>query len=228
MATQKIAYNNFMIHLFPSDLSTILTSRVCAICQENLSASIDPAILILRQLKKYECVHVIKTWANSWSTSHRFHEPVRYSCLFGCTDARDSLQHYVRCETLWSLVCRVLRKPENWEPIRLLGIQHPSAEGLRAISAVFYAYHAMKFRASEYVIHTPTSSDPGIGASMPHTDTPSQAQPSVTSLVAVDADVSCSIFVGALKAAAMTSGLLAPAPLSEGESPLDDIAVFSS
>ena len=56
---------------------------------------------------------IVKTIANSWSTSVRYHEVVHHSCLFGCgrlgplppqAAPDDSVAHYVHCPILWRLV----------------------------------------------------------------------------------------------------------------------------
>ena len=53
---------------------------------------------------------VLKTWINSWATSHRFHERIRLPCLLGC-GSDDSLHHYLRCQRLWDLIAEVLHEP---------------------------------------------------------------------------------------------------------------------
>ena len=44
---------------------------------------------------------LLKTWLNAWSTSSRLHSKPILPCLFGCTNARDSLDHCVTCPALW-------------------------------------------------------------------------------------------------------------------------------
>ena len=41
---------------------------------------------------------------NSWSTSTRYHQNQLLPCVFGCSEARDSLAHYVVCPRLKRLV----------------------------------------------------------------------------------------------------------------------------
>ena len=55
---------------------------------------------------------LVKTLANSWVTSYRFHSEVRFSCLFGCASVHprtgcgvgDNLRHYLSCPILWRIV----------------------------------------------------------------------------------------------------------------------------
>ena len=85
-----------------------------------------------------------------------------------------------------------------------MGLEVPSCEGLKIISAVFYGYHAMKFRAHEFSLPNPV---PGTGDSVPY-----HATQDVT---LIDTDISCNIFAGAFMASALVSGLLALAPVSK-------------
>ena len=48
---------------------------------------------------------VVRTWTNGWFTTHRTKAVVRYKCIFGCLEADDDVQHYIRCPVLWPLVC---------------------------------------------------------------------------------------------------------------------------
>ena len=97
-----------------------------------------------------------------------------------------------------------------------LGIESPTSESLRALACSFYAYHAVKFRASEFTSSLPPFNEaPGTGFSVPYPFTHT-----------VDADISCGIFLGAFRAAAMISGLLdhAPASMSYNETiPTEDL-----
>ena len=94
-------------------------------------------------------------------------------------------------------MCSAVGKPEQWPDFHALGIASPSIEGLRALACSFYAYHAAKFRASEFVMPPRLLNPlPGTGFTVPHTFTHS-----------VDADISVGIFVGAFRAAALVSGL---------------------
>ena len=47
---------------------------------------------------------VIRTIANSWTTSYRFDETIKLSCVFGCPDCKDELRHYLNCTALWRLI----------------------------------------------------------------------------------------------------------------------------
>ena len=86
------------------------------------------------------------------------------------------------------------------EHLATLGIAHPSVDGLRAISAVFYGYHAMKVTASEFSL---PNYAPDIGASVSH------------QYIMIDSEILCGIFAEAFRAASMVSGLLDPTPVND-------------
>ena len=46
----------------------------------------------------------LKTLCNGWCTSYRMHEPIKLTCVFGCSGEKDNLQHYLLCRNLWSVV----------------------------------------------------------------------------------------------------------------------------
>ena len=46
---------------------------------------------------------LIRTWSNGWFTSIRMHESIALPYIFGC-DAEDNLDHYLKCDTLWTLI----------------------------------------------------------------------------------------------------------------------------
>jgi len=46
---------------------------------------------------------IFKTLINSWATTYRFNENNKLPCIFGCTDAKDELQHYLCCPPMWTI-----------------------------------------------------------------------------------------------------------------------------
>ena len=66
---------------------------------------------------------VIKTWANSWSTSDCYHEETRLPCIMGCQcfvscedGAKDVLAHYLECPILWTVIhsaALTLQRPQE-------------------------------------------------------------------------------------------------------------------
>lgn len=115
------------------------------------------------------------------------------------------------------LVCHTLGdEPHQFHAqISFLGLEYPSVRGLKIIAAVFYAYHAVKFRAQELRISEPSHEQDrhGSGASLPHTYT------------RVSTDAAHTAFVEAFKAAAMVAGIVAPARSSSESDPSQISAV---
>ena len=109
----------------------------------DLSLSLAPDIM--NDLRKHDCMRIIKTWTNSWATSHRMHECTLLPCLFGCEGREDSLNHYVMCPLLLGLL--ELIKPETsvWPLVRW-GLKQPTRESLLSVACVFSSYHACKRR----------------------------------------------------------------------------------
>lgn len=202
VAFQKIAYNHFVKHLFPNDLLVTLKRRLKDILGTHKShvveANLELAIQTLKKLAKFEVIHVLKTWANSWAASYRFHEDKRLPCLLGCPTGQDCMKHYQSCPALRSLVLDALGHGDEWVHFDDLGIAAPSPDGLRAWSAVFYAYHAVKFKIVEFVSVSPLpNSESSVG----------QSAPSESTMFKIDAARSCGIFYRSFVAAACNVGL---------------------
>ena len=167
------------------------------------------------------------------------YEAKRYACLLGCDGEEDSLQHYVRCETFWGLICQTLsREHHEEEPrsfhqlISFLGLESPSERGLRILSSAFYAYHSLKFRASEIEkVNLPTYSDSanvlspvfpqgGFIAPLGEQTAANMLPPD---LITIDVGAAHVIFVGAFRASAILAGLCCPAPSLNENNPTEDV-----
>ena len=110
-------------------------------------SALDQALLSARSLKPYEVVQVMKTWSNSWATSHRFHEKTRLPCLFGCSGGLDSMQHYAFCEFIAS-ICTSQPGDSQCFCCSLLGLEDPTPINLKGVAAMFYAYHSVSLHPS--------------------------------------------------------------------------------
>ena len=70
-------------------------------------------------------------------------EPVRLPCLFGCMEAKDSLQHYHSCPRIFSIAKFII--PETSElPLVRCGLCMPNKVSLLICATTFTAYHAVK------------------------------------------------------------------------------------
>ena len=102
---------------------------------------------------------VIKTLANSWATSTRYHEDIRKFCFVGChcfldveeadcETPTDSLAHYLACPLFWSLINSACRSPcIEWEmtvPQRLC-LDTPSVRRAKLLAIGYRIYQCIKF-----------------------------------------------------------------------------------
>ena len=133
---QKIAYTNFLASRFPCDLHGHIMKHAIDFCgdkNEINSAGVSAGLECAKSLPCTLATQILKSWINSWATSHRFHERIRLPCLLGCGGA-DSLHHYLKCQRLWDLVAVVLHDPPSFASIAdRLGFRvlYPPNEGLR-------------------------------------------------------------------------------------------------
>ena len=104
---------------------------------------------------------IIKTWANSWSTSDRYHEDHRFPCIFGCRShvqcdpkAKDVLSHYLDCPILWSLVYSARGDPLNVvvSPLERACIWQPTRDSLERLVIAHQVYHALRLGYRELVV----------------------------------------------------------------------------
>ena len=107
---------------------------------------IERAFKHLRGLRSHDAIRVLKTWANGWCTSGRFHETVHLPCLFGCVGARDGQAHYCMCPYLYATQSYLWHPSEvSNNPICRLGLLRPELNCLKMVACTFSAYHHLKF-----------------------------------------------------------------------------------
>ena len=71
-------------------------------------------------------------------------EPILLNCIFGCTDCKDRLSHYLICNILWSILDEAFSgeiAPTSYSRVNYLT---PSLKKIIIISAAFEIYHALK------------------------------------------------------------------------------------
>ena len=82
---------------------------------------------------------LIKTWTNSWATSHRYHELLLLPCVMGCQDGKDDLSHYAGCIQI-NLILGDLFLTSR---LGRLGLWNASRDSVLTCAAVFSAYHVI-------------------------------------------------------------------------------------
>ena len=87
----------------------------------------------------------LKAIGGAWTTTWRMHEPIKWPCIFGCTDCLDEIQHYLFCPILWQLGREALSISEHHFCLghRLCFIDC-SLDKLRLLAYVHLLYHALK------------------------------------------------------------------------------------
>ena len=92
-------------------------------------------------------IHVLKTLLNCWPTSHRMHEVLRRSCIFGCMHGpttqsihKDSIIHDSLCNVLWSYVFASLGE----RPLTCNLITAIATHNFEAIALASFVYGALK------------------------------------------------------------------------------------
>ena len=86
--------------------------------------NIDICLAEARKLGMTAFMAVLRTWVNSWATSHGSHDPTILPCLFGCLGGKDSLQHYIHCPHLFALM-RYHNGSVSEDPLSRLGLVKP-------------------------------------------------------------------------------------------------------
>ena len=102
---------------------------------------------ISKHVGKSTLLCLLKTWANSWSTTYRYHEAVLWPCIWGCEDEKDELTHYLRCNHFWSGILAVTRNDPaliQVDPLCKLCLVNPSSLWASLIAVGFQCYHACK------------------------------------------------------------------------------------
>ena len=105
--------------------------------------NIDICLAEARKLGMTAFMAVLRTWINSWATSHRSHDPTILPCLFGCLEGKDSLQHYIHCPHLFALM-RYHNGTVSEDPLSRLGLVNPSLDSLNILCSTFAGYHSVR------------------------------------------------------------------------------------
>ena len=109
--------------------------------------NLNLCIISLNSIPVSAQVKVVKTWVNGWATTHRIKGNFFRTCMLGCTDAPDSLAHYLMCPIIYAVCLHVL--PNTCEdPLVRCGLCEPSHECLLSVACIFFAYHALKSRVN--------------------------------------------------------------------------------
>jgi hypothetical protein len=144
---QNKIYQSLMTHAFPYNLENTIFARITDLFKpyqiDRVGLEIHSAFAILMKIRKHDAMRILKTWVNSWATSHRYHESIRHGCLFGCDDAKDSMNHYVMCPILYGLTVQLCPATSSC-PLKRIGLIDPTRDSVLRVACAFAGYHAIK------------------------------------------------------------------------------------
>ena len=146
---QKLATKAFSEALYPSKISKTLACRFerCFPNEENMPSLEDWKAYIteLRKCRPSVATANLKSILNGWTTSHRMHEEVLRSCIFGCAHGADQWRHYAESGILWCH-CGFTDHSATPRPIvTSLGIKPVDTDSMLRVATLFLAYHAIEF-----------------------------------------------------------------------------------
>ena len=123
------------------DAKNVGRSSIC-LDFENI-INIDICLAEAKKLGQTAFMAVLRTWINSWATSHRSHDPTILPCLLGCMEGKDSLQHYIHCPHLFALM-RYHNCTVSEDPLSRFGLVRPSLDSLNILCSTFAGYHSVR------------------------------------------------------------------------------------
>ena len=152
---QARAYSVLLKYRYPDRVVDTIVRRIGKIFQPYIlpefSNYLPETFKKLQTLRGHDAIRVLKTWCNGWCTSRRFQERPIHPCLFGCTGAEDSLEHYTLCPNLYAILRFFLSDSFSIpgfqlheEPHRRIGLFNPDMVELKIVACTFSAYHFIK------------------------------------------------------------------------------------
>ena len=142
-------YDRCCAALYPDDIWLLAWRRM-----QRFDCTTAPLAAALPAVREFMCslspawaFALLKTWLNAWSTSSRLHSQPILPCLFGCTNACDSLDHYISCPALWwvsgvASSCSLPSVPPP--PAVRWSLASPSYPWARLAVATYLTYHTLK------------------------------------------------------------------------------------
>ena len=116
LASLQASFSRALAEHRPSGWGSLLQRRLSVLIPGSgilVDQALKSLVTALSTTTQSNGLLVIKTVANSWTTSYRYHEHVLLDCVFGChkmrplrkgATHRDTLSHYLVCPRLWSMI----------------------------------------------------------------------------------------------------------------------------
>ena len=99
--------------------------------------------IVLREETPYIKICWLRTIVGGWCTATRLHSVQYRPCIYGCSDARDELSHYLQCPILWQFARSTLRINEpSIHFLSRLCIAEPTSDKLKLLAFSHALYHS--------------------------------------------------------------------------------------
>ena len=84
----------------------------------------------------------LRTVAGAWCTSVKLHSVEGCPCIFGCSDSRDELTHYLQCPIIWQFARTSLRISEpSIHFLSRICVSEPTSDKLKLLAFTHALYH---------------------------------------------------------------------------------------
>jgi len=155
---QKHLYN-LLLKTVPNDFEKLFEKRfpvlgIDARCASLFGDARFPSFcaglkLGLKHLPSVSAMALLRTWSNGWFTTSRVknHDSPLLPCVFGCSDAQDTLKHYLTCDSVWPIVCSACGASTpvlSFPPEKRACLVDPSSADIARWVVVFNVYHSMR------------------------------------------------------------------------------------
>ena len=144
---QKRAYETLIPVICPPTVIQLLIKRLSDnipdVAPHAQAADWEHIFSVMKSLGSHAAMCCFKTYANSWTTSRRFHEARRSTCIFGCAQP-DDLAHYLSCVRLWRTIKFAVKGPVGKSPQDRLALVSPTKKRLQELAIAFTVFHTSK------------------------------------------------------------------------------------
>ena len=144
---QKHAYACMFPVMCPPTVAQLLIKRLSdnipGAAPHAQSADWGHIFSVMKSLGSHAAMCCFKTYANSWTTSRRFHEARHGTCLFGCAQP-DDLAHYMSCIRLWRTIKFAVKASVGSSLQGRLGLVSPSKKRLQELAIALTIFHTIK------------------------------------------------------------------------------------
>ena len=146
--SQKWFSSIYSEHETVSNIQSELSKKILKTFESDIAYSIDfpgnwynDLMPVSKVCKPYVGMCLFKTYIGGWTTSSRMHERDLRSCLLGCPECGDNINHYIQCSPIWQIACGALGVEDPFTYSKRLCISSPSPDNAQLLALVFTLYH---------------------------------------------------------------------------------------